>query len=127
MKRFKFGISALVLVFAVVTSFAFRKAEEKSRLDFTCTWYDFTGTAGQEFDPAKYVLSAGSASCPDQGGDLCGVCVDPGEIYTSGIHAGKPKVNDINSAMYNVVQYALMTGEDNAQEDFNEIAELKAP
>jgi hypothetical protein len=127
MKRFKIGISAMVLLFAIGTSFAFRKAEEKNRLNFTCTWYDFIGTPGEEFDPAKYVLSAGSASCPDQGGDLCGACVDPSDIYTSGIYAGKPKVDDLNSAIYNVVQFALMTEEDNAQEDFNEIAELKAP
>lgn len=126
MKRFKIGMSAMVLVFAVVTSFAFRKAE-KSRLSFTCTWYQFTGTPGQEYDPTQYVLGGGASSCPDQGGDLCGVCVDPTDIYTSGTYAGKPKVDDITSAIYNVVQFALITEEDNPQEDFNEIADLKAP
>ena len=126
MKRFKIGISAMVLLFAVVTSFAFRKSE-KSRLSFTCTWYQFTGTPGEEFDPAKYVLGGGASSCPDQGGDLCGACVDASDIYTSGTYTGKPKVDDITSAIHNVVQFALMTEEDNPQEDFNEIADLKAP
>jgi hypothetical protein len=127
MKRFKIGISVMVFALAITTSFAFRKAEEKNRAMFTCTWFDFIGTAGQEFDPTKYVLAAGTPSCPDQGGDLCAACVDPGEIYTSGIYAGKPKVDDITSGIANVVQFALMTEEDNPQEDFNAIAELKAP
>ncbi len=127
MKRFKIGISAMVFVLAITTSFAFRKAEEKNRAMFTCTWFNFTGTPGEEYDPAKYVLSGGTASCPDQGGDLCGACVDPSDIYASGPYAGKPKVDDITSAISNVVSFALMTGEDNAQQDFNEIADLKAP
>jgi hypothetical protein len=127
MKHFKIGISAMVFVLAIVTSFAFRKAEEKNRAMFTCTWYDFTGSAGEEYDPTKYVLSTGTPSCPDQGGDLCGACVDPVDVYSSGPYAGKPKVDDVTSAIANVVAFALMTGEDNPQEDFNEIAELKAP
>ena len=127
MKRFKIGISVMVFVLAITTSFAFRKAEEKNRAMFTCTWFDYTGAPGQETDPSQYVLATGIPSCPDMGGDLCAVCVDPGEIYSSGTYAGKPKVDDINSGIYNVVQFALMTEEDNPQEDFNAIAELKAP
>lgn len=127
MKRFKIGMSVMVFVFAIVTSFAFRKAEEKNRAAFTCSWYDFIGTTGEETDPTKFVLSAGAASCPGQGGDLCGICVDPSDIYTSGTHAGKPKVDDPSSPIANVIVFAQMTGEDNPQEDFNEIAELKAP
>ena len=117
----------MVFVLAIVTSFAFRKAETKNRAMFTCTWFDFTGNPGEEFDPAKYVLSTGTPSCPDQGGNLCAACVDPGEIYSSGPYAGQPMVDDWNTGIANVVNFALMTGEDNAQEDFNAIAELKAP
>lgn len=117
----------MVFVLAITTSFAFRKAEEKNRAMFTCTWYDFTGTPGQETDPTKFVLSAGTPSCPGQGGDLCGICVDPSDIYTSGPYTGKPKVDDETSAIANVIMFAQYTGEDNPQEDFNEIAELKAP
>jgi hypothetical protein len=127
MKHLKVGISAMVLVFAIVTSFAFRNTEEKNRAMFTCTWYDFNGNPGEEFDPAKYSLSTGEPSCPDMGGNLCGACVDSDDIYTSGPYAGLPRVDNINTAIYNVVNFALMTGEDNAQEGFNEIAELKAP
>ncbi|WP_205509536.1 DUF6520 family protein [Longitalea arenae] len=127
MKRFKMGMSVMVFVLAITASFAFRTVESKNMANFTCTWFDFTGTPGEEYDPTKYVLSAGTASCPDQGGDLCGACVDPSDIYSSGPYAGKPKVDDITSAISNVVTYALMTGEDNPQSDFNEIAELKAP
>ena len=127
MKRFKIGISAMVFVLAIVTSFAFRKGEAKNRAMFTCTWYDFTGTPGEEYDPAKYVLSSGTPSCPDMGAELCGACVDPSDVYTSGIYAGKPKVDDVTTPISNVVTFALMTEEDNAQEDFNEIAETKAP
>lgn len=127
MKRFKIGISAMVFVLAIVTSFAFRNVEQKNRAMFTCTWFDFTGSPGEEFDPAKYVLASGTPSCPGQGGDLCGICVDPGEIYGSGPYAGQPMVDDENTGIMNVVNFALMTEEDNPQEDFNAIAELKAP
>jgi hypothetical protein len=127
MKHLKVGISAMVLVLAIVTSFAFRNKEEKNRVNFTCTWYDFNGNPGEEFDPAKYSLSSGEPSCPDQGGNLCGACVDPIDIHSSGPYAGLPKVDLFNTAITNVVTYSLMTGEDNPQEGFNEIAELKAP
>lgn len=127
MKHLKVGISAMVLVLAIVTSFAFRNIEEKNRAMFTCTWFDFNGNPGEEFDPTKYSLSTGTPSCPDQGGNLCGTCVDANDIYGSGPYAGLPKVDDINTPIANVVNFALMTGEDNPQEGFNEIAELKAP
>jgi len=126
MKRFKIGMSALVLLCAIGTSFAFRTAEKKNLAAFTCTWYDFTGTAGEEFDPTKYTLSAGAPSCPGQGGDLCGICVDPSDIYGSGIYAGKPMVDDVTTPIANVISNALVTLEDNPQEDFNEIADLRA-
>ena len=121
MKRFKIGISTFVFALAILSSFAFRSATT-----FTCTWYDFTGGPGEEYDPAKYVLSTGTPSWPGQGGELGGVCVDPGDIYSSGAYSGKPKVDDVTSAISNVISFALMTGEDNAQPDFNEIADLKA-
>lgn len=127
MKRFKIGISALVLLFAIGTSFAFRTAEAKNRAMFTCIWYDYNGNPGEELDPSKYSLATGTPSCPDQGGALCGACVDASDIYSSGPYAGLPKVDDWNSGIANVVTFALMTGEDNPQEGFNEIAELKAP
>lgn len=127
MKRFQIGLSSVVFVLAVVTSFAFRTAEAKNRAMYTCTWYDFTGNVGEEFDPTKYVLASGTPSCPGQGAALCAVCVDPGEVYTSGTYAGLPKVDDVTSAIFNVVNFALMTEEDNAQEDVNTIAEVKAP
>lgn len=127
MKHLKVGISAMVLVLAIVTSFAFRNTEEKNRAMFTCTWYDFNGTAGEEFDPSKYSLSSGEPSCPDMGGNLCGICVDAGDVYASGPYAGLPKVDVYTTPIYNVIMYSLMTGEDNPQEGFNEIAELKAP
>ena len=127
MKHLKVGISAMVLVFAIVTSFAFRNTEEKNRATFTCIWYDFNGAPGEEFDPTKYSLSTGTPSCPDMGGNVCGVCVDADDIYASGPYAGLPKIDTDTSPIANVVMYSLMTGEDNPQEGFNEICELKAP
>jgi hypothetical protein len=121
MKRLKNCIPAFVLLFALVASFAFRKAA------YTCTWYDFVGMPGEEFDPGKYSPSVGTPSWPGTGGDLGGICVDASEIYASGTYAGQPMVDDWNAAISNVVLYALDSEEDNYQiEDFNEAADLKA-
>ena len=127
MKHVKVGISAIVLLLAIGTSFAFRKAEAKKRAMLTCTWYDFTGNPGEEYDPSKYAVAGSAPSCPGNGAALCGVCVDAGDIYTSGPYTGKPKVDDDWFAINNVVTYALQSEEDNYQEDFNEAAEVKAP
>jgi len=128
MKRFKIGISAIVLLLAISTSFAFRSTEEKNRASYTCVWYDYTGSEGGEYNPTNYTVAGSQPSCPSQGGPLCAVCVDPGDIYGAGeAYPGKPKVDDDYFAINNVVAYALLIGEDNYQEDFNEIAELKAP
>ena len=128
MKRLKIGVSAIVLLFAIGTSFAFRSTEEKKGAAYTCTWYDFTGAPGEEYDPTKYTLASSQPSCPSQGGALCGVCVDAGDIYgPSEAFPGKPKVDDDWFAINNVVNYALLINEDNYQPDFNEAAELKAP
>ena len=124
MKRFKVGISALVLLVAIGTSFAFRTPKAVT----TYVWFDFIGNPGEEFDPAKYVPAAGTPGCPGQGGPLCAAACDPNEIYTSGTYAGLPMVDDWNTGIANVVNYALISEEDNYQvEDFNAIAELKAP
>ncbi|MCS3802232.1 hypothetical protein [Niastella sp. OAS944] len=123
MKRIKNFVPVLVLLVAVTASFAFRKATV-----YTCTWYDYVGAPGQEFDPANYVPSVGTPSWPGQGGALGGICVDASDIYSSGTYAGLPKVDDYNMAIANVVTYALESEEDNYQiEDFNEAADLKAP
>lgn len=128
MKRLKIGISAIVLLFAIGTSLAFRSTEQKNQMLYTCTWYDFTGSPGEEYDPTKYTVAGSQPSCPSQGGALCGVCVDAGDIYGPGeAYPGKPKVDDDWYAINNVVAYALLIGEDNYQPDFNEAAELKAP
>lgn len=128
MKRFKIGVSAIVLLLAICASFAFRSTEEKNRASYTCIWYDFTGSPGEEYDPTKYVQVGSQPSCPSQGGNLCAVCVDPGDIYGAGeAYPGQPKVDDDYFAINNVVAYALLIGEDNYQEGFNEAAELKAP
>ena len=129
MKHLKVGISAMVFMLAIVTSFAFRNKEEKSRAMLTCTWYDFTGNAGEEYDPTKYVLASGTPSCPGNGTALCGVCVDAGDIYGPGeAYPGLPKVDNDFFAINNIVAFALLTEEDNYQiDDFNEAAEVKAP
>jgi hypothetical protein len=128
MKRFKTGVSAIVLLLAICASFAFRSTEEKKRASLTCTWYNYTGSEGGEYNPNNYVVAGSQPSCPGQYGPLCGVCVDAGDIYGTGeAFPGKPKVDDDWFPINNVVAYALLIGEDNYQEDFNEAAELKAP
>jgi hypothetical protein len=128
MKRFKIGISAIVLLLAISTSFAFRSTEEKNRASYTCVWYNYTGDEGGEYNPNNYTEAGSQPSCPSQGGALCAVCVDAGDIYgPGGAYPGKPKVDDDWFAINNVVNYALLIHEDNYQEDFNEAAELKAP
>jgi hypothetical protein len=123
MKRIKKSIPVFVLLFALIASFAFRGATT-----YTCTWYDFIGNRGEEFDPAKYSPSVGTPSWPGTGGDLGGICVDASDIYSSGTYAGLPTVDDYNTAIANVVTYAMDSQEDNYQfEDFNEAADLKAP
>lgn len=124
MKHFKIGISALVFLLAIGTSFAFRNPKALA----TYVWFDFIGSPGEEHDPAKYVPAVGTPSCPGQGAALCAAACDPAEIYSSGTYAGLPMVDDWNSGIANVVNYALISEEDNYQvEDFNAIAEVKAP
>ena len=127
MKKLKVGISAIVLLVAVGTSFAFRGTEAKNRAELTCTWYNFTGTPGQEYDPSKYELAGDPVSCTVFGPLLCGACVDINDIYTDGPNTGKPMVDIETTAIANVVNYALLSEEDNYQEmDFNEAATVKA-
>src|SRR5687768_10945390 len=123
MKRFKIGVSAIVLLLAICASFAFRSTEEKNRASYTCSWYEFTGSPGEEFDPTKYMPIGSQPSCPSQGGPLCAVCVDAGDIYGPGeAYPGKPKVDNDWFPIYSVVAFALEMGEDNYQDGFNEAA-----
>jgi hypothetical protein len=124
MKHVKVGISVFVFLLAIGASFAFRAPKAAT----TYVWFDFIGNPGEEFDPAKYVAAVGTPGCSGQGGPLCAAACDPAEIYTSGTYAGLPMVDDWNTGIANVVNYALISEEDNYQvEDFNAIAELKAP
>lgn len=123
MKHVKVGISVFVFLLAIGASFAFRSPNVANYV-----WFDFIGSPGEEHDPAKYVAAVGTPSCPGQGGSLCAAACDPSEVYSSGTYAGLPMVDDWNSGIANVVNYAIISEEDNYQvEDFNAIAELKAP
>ena len=123
MKHVKVGISVFVFLLAIGASFAFRSPNAANYV-----WFDFIGNPGEEHDPGKYVPAVGTPSCAGQGGALCAAACDPSEVYSSGTYAGLPMVDDWNSGIANVVNYAIISEEDNYQvEDFNAIAELKAP
>ena len=127
MKRFKIGISAIVLLLAIVTSFAFRSAEEKKRAAFTCVWYDYNGTPGNEHDPTQFSLSVSPPpSCPGADNILCAICVDPSEIYgTGGAFPGLPMIDDENTIIKNIVDNAMLEWVDLYLEEYNEAIELR--
>lgn len=129
MTKTKLGISVVVFLMAAGASFAFRGKEAKIRADYTCTWYNYTGAQGEEFDPTKYVLTVGlPPSCPDQGAVVCGICVDPSDVYgPSEAFPGLPKVDNSETAIANVVLESVMNGTDNYQEGFNEQCETTTP
>jgi hypothetical protein len=130
MTKTKLSISVVVLLMAACASFAFRGKEAKNRAALTCTWYNFTGALGEEFDPTKYVLTVGlPPSCPGDGPVVCGICVDPSDIYGSTeAFPGLPKVDNSETAIANVVVQSVVTEQDNYQpEYFNEACETTNP
>lgn len=125
MKQFKIGISAIVLLLAIGTSFAFRNADKKDDL-LTCVWYDYTASPGDEHNPANFTLSVSPPpSCPGAT-NLCAVCVDPSEVYgPAGPFPGLPMVDDENTYIKNIIDNALLQFEDLHIEILNTGAELK--
>jgi len=108
--KFKKLLPVLALLFAVITSFAFRSIERNIYLATSCTWFDFTGTAGQEHDPSKYTATVTPPpSCPDPAQQLCAICVRSSEKYTSGANNGKPMVDDNTTSIYARINAALAT------------------
>jgi hypothetical protein len=126
MKHFKIGISAIVLLLAIGTSFAFRTTEAKNKALLTCVWYDYNGTPGNEHDPAQFSVSVSPPpSCPGNN-DLCAVCVDPAEIYGGGAFSGLPMVDDENTIIKNIVDNAILEATDLYLEELNSAIELKS-
>ncbi|NII26832.1 hypothetical protein HB364_17210 [Pseudoflavitalea sp. X16] len=126
MKHFKIGISAIVLLLAIGTSFAFRTAEAKSKALLTCVWYDYTAAPGNEHDPVNFTLTVSPPpSCPGAT-NLCAICVDPSEIYgPGGAFPGLPMVDDENTYIKNLIDNALLQFEDLSIEILNTGVELK--
>ena len=126
MKQFKIGISAIVLLLAIGTSFAFRSAEKKERDVLSCVWYDYTAAPGDEHNPLNFTLSVSQPpSCPGAT-NLCAICVDPSEIYgPGGAFPGLPEVDDENTFIKNIIDNALLQFEDIHLEILNTGVELK--
>ena len=114
MTKTKLSISVVVLLMSAAASFAFRGKEAKNRADLTCTWYNFTGAQGEEFDPTKYVLTVGlPPSCPGNGPVVCGLCVDPSDIYGSTeAFPGLPKVDNSETPVANIVVQSVVSEND---------------
>jgi hypothetical protein len=109
MKHLKIGMSAVVLLLAVITSFAFRPIEKK--FDTLCTWFVFTGSPGEEHNPTKYREVSIDPGCPDPEVILCAICVEPSEIYGTGTpNAGLPKVDVPSTNIYQAINSALGAG-----------------
>jgi len=129
MTKTKLSISVVVLLMAAGASFAFRGKEAKNRAEYTCTWYNYTGELGEEFDPTKYALTVGlPPSCPGDGALVCGICVDPSDVYgPTEAYPGLPKVDFNETPIANVVMQSVLNEQDNAQEGFNEQCDTKQP
>jgi hypothetical protein len=105
--KFKKNLPILALLFAVVSSFAFRSVEQKNYLALRCTWFRFDGAVGEEHLPNKY--ANGGTVEPTCGGanKLCAICVKSSEIYTSGPNNGLPMVDDDTTCIYAAIDEAL--------------------
>jgi len=78
--KFKKLLPVLALLFAVVSSFAFRSIEKKNYLVTRCTWYTYNGS-GSFFIPSNYTLTVNPPpSCPNAL-NMCAICVRASQIY----------------------------------------------
>lgn len=92
MKIAKFAFAAVVVAGGIVAAFAFTTPSKKV-LD---KWYGFTGTAVRaDFEnPAKYVLLSEEPVNEPGTATIQAIHVDNStEVYTTGVNAGKPKVD----------------------------------
>jgi hypothetical protein len=139
--KFKKLLPVLALLFAVVTSFAFRSVEKKNFLVTRCTWYTYNGS-GSLLIPSNYTIVSVNnplPTCPSAL-NMCAICVRASEIYphSDPTYPDLPKVDvpttsiaqNINNAHVGNITAPVAQDifvDDDLDGDLDEAVDLKNP